>query len=93
METKQLDTVQFNAVRAEQQGDNILILRRMDNLHPEYFTDREGNKYKTRWELEHRWVSDVRDPHSVFSNEFTYWPASEAKQAVYKGLFNSFNLF
>ena len=75
----------------EQQGSNVLILRRLDHpVHGLFFTE-AGRKFtRSRYELEYRWLSPSGGVHG---NEFTYWTATEARHMTAAGLFNSVNLF
>jgi len=69
-------------VKAEQEGKNVLIMRRLDNPLKRF----DGKM--ARYELDYRWLSDTG---GVLGNELSYWLKSEYDQA--KGLFEQFQLF
>jgi len=58
------------AVRADQKGVNILILR---NIKPK----RRGDGKMASYELEHQWLNDADNTTSVQGNDFSYWQKKE----------------
>lgn len=86
-EVVQLEPSRFgeNAVRAEQKGLNVLILRRLKTPVVPL------NGFQSLWELEYRWLSCVDDLYGVQGNEFSYWREKEVDPS--KNLFDQFNLF
>lgn len=73
-----------DAVKAEQDGKNVLILTKLDPPAVRY-----GKKYQ--FLLEYRWLSDPESVVSVQGNDFTYWQNKEVNMT--KGLFDQFRLF
>lgn len=76
-------------LRAERDGVNTLIMRRLDKP-----IKRVDGKL-ARYELEHRWHSTAEaDIHSVQGNDFTFWRESEIADFLRgKSLFECFQLF
>jgi len=72
------------AVRADQKGVNILILR---NIKPLKRLDKKIASY----EIEHQWLNDAEDITSVQGNDFTYWQKKELD--FDKNLFDQLFLF
>jgi len=87
-EVVQLEPSRFgeNAVRAEQKGLNVLILRRIKRPTADGWCE-----LKRHWELEYRWLSHANDVYGVQGNEFSYWREKEVDPS--KSLFDQFNLF
>jgi len=72
------------AIKAEQSGKNILILR---NINP---MKRADGKMAT-YSLEHQWLRDSGDITSVLGNDYSYWQKKELNWK--ESLFNQVNLF
>jgi len=72
------------AVKAEQKGKNILILR---NINP---IKRLDGKMAT-YSLEHCWLRDIKDTTSVLGNDYSYWQKKELNWK--ESLFDQVNLF
>jgi len=58
------------AVKAEQQGKNVLILRNVNPI-------RRGDGKMATYSLEHCWLRDSGDVTSVVGNDYTYWLKKE----------------
>ena len=80
-------TDQLDCMKAEQRGNDVLILRRLDN------PIRRFDGKTARYELEYRWLSDPRHLVCVLGNEFSYWQANEIKGWQAKSLLAMFRLF
>jgi len=75
----------------EQQGNNVLIMRLLDEpVYGRFYTEGGRRFSSSRYELEHRWLSPSG---GVQGNDFTFWRATEAKRMIAAGLFNSVQLF
>lgn len=85
----QSEIVQPKIIRVSQQGVNILILSHVGK------TQRFDGK-NVAYRLEHRWLSDENDCHSVRGNNFTFWSKRELNELnafTSKSLFDCFNLY
>ena len=72
------------AVKAEQKGKNILILR---NINPMKRVDGK----MANLELEYRWLRDEEDITSVLGSDYSYWQKKELNWK--ECLFDQVNLF
>jgi hypothetical protein len=72
------------AVKAEQQGNNILILRNIDPI-------KRLDKKMANLELEHCWLRDSRDVTSVLGSDYSYWQKKELKWN--ECIFDQVNIF
>ncbi len=78
---------QFECLKAEQRGVDVLILRKLDSP-----IQRMDSKW-ARYEVEYRWLSNPRDVRCVQGAEFTFWLASEIAGWQTESLFDVFRLF
>ena len=77
-----------NAVKAERDGANVLILKRLEE------TIRRGDGKKARFQLEHRRLSSENaEVVEVRGSDFTYWLPGEIKGWETESLFEMFCLF
>lgn len=83
---KKIDELFPNAVTAEQEDNNILILYMLDKP----VKNLAGQMCK--YELEHRWVRGGVHVN-VIGQDRSYWTSREGKSFIKKGLFASVNLF
>lgn len=67
------EVIQSDALLAQQKECNVLILTKLSSSVRRF--DGKAGKYC----LEHRWLSDKNNVHSVQGNDFTYWTAKEMK--------------
>lgn len=74
-----------DCVKAEQDGKNVLILRKLD------FPVKRNDGKKAIYELEYRWLSNPDYVSCVQGSDYTYWQAKEVQ--LKKGLFEQFNLY
>lgn len=73
-----------NAIKAEQKGNDILILRKLEKPFKTW------SKAKlSHYELEYQWINPITG--GVLGNEFTYWSKKDLDSN--KGLFEQVNLF
>ena len=72
------------AVKAEQKGKNILILRNIDPI-------KRADGKMARYSLEYCWLRDSGDITSVLGSDYTYWQKKELKWN--ECLFDQVNLF
>ena len=77
------------AVRAEQEGSNVLILYRLEE--PRRF-DMDKKKIAA-FEMSYRWLRDPDELTSVLGAEITFWTKREGNRMINRGLFNSVDLF
>lgn len=83
-------TDKFKCIRADGEGKNVLILRKLD------YPIKRFDKKMARYEMEYRWLSksleDNKDNYvCVLGNEFTHWQKKELN--FKKSLLNQVNLF
>ncbi len=78
---------QFECLKAEQRGVDVLILRKLDSP-----IQRMDGKW-ARHEVEYRWLSNPRHLCCVQGAEFTFWLASEIRGWQTESLFAVFRLF
>ena len=69
---EQLDAELFDAIRAERDGRNTLILRKLDKPF------RRFDKVMAHYELEYRWHrSEEAEVCEVLGNDFSFWAEGE----------------
>ena len=83
-----------HVVKAEQKGNNVLMLIKLDQANNITFDRRER---QCRFQLHYRWLSDPASLTSVQGSENTYWGRRAVSKCLRKRnpamLFETFQLF
>ena len=75
----------------EQKENVVLILRKLKDWHHGHFYDKGVKYYRSKYELEDRWLNNPKDHSSVKSNGYSYLRQKNAQELFDKlGLFGQY---